>query len=636
MITASITTDPRSPAPSGVMSGTGVGLRVRWLGTVRYRDAWALQQGLHADRSGGGEDRLLLLEHPPTYTLGRNADPAHVHVDATRVGAEVLAVDRGGDVTYHGPGQLVAYPILTLPPKGWIRSGGAPAPASGLPDTRGYVAVLEQVLIDTIAALGLPGAGRHEGYPGVWIEPNTTHARKIAAIGVRIERGRSLHGIALNVSTDMSYFSHIVPCGIPDHGVTSLAAEGLDVTMQQAVNSFAEQFAARWAPSWTERTDVVWRHTDTDLSPFSRGEGPGAPTDGSNSGLDEARAARHSARAGVTAPAAGGEVAAAVGPALATGTSVRLLGRLAEAGVVGGVDISERKPDWMRAPVKLGTDVLRIRSTIRDLDLVTVCEEAGCPNLSECWSEGTATFMVCGERCTRACGFCLVDTRHPEALDADEPSRVAEAVLRMDLAFAVITMVARDDLPDGGAQHVAQTIRAIRERRPGTQVEALISDCKGDAVSLQRIFDARPDVLNHNIETVARLQRAVRPSASYARSLSVLSRAAADGLTVKSGMVLGMGESAEEVTATLADLAAVGVSIVTIGQYLRPTSNHLPVAQWWTPEDYERFKEIGEGFGIAHVESSPFTRSSYHARGSAAAAGSPGDDAAGEHLTGAY
>jgi lipoic acid synthetase len=306
------------------------------------------------------------------------------------------------------------------------------------------------------------------------------------------------------------------------------------------------------------------------------------------------------------------------------GTSVRLLGRLAEAGVADSVALTDRKPDWMRAPVRHGAGVLQLKQTVRDLGLVTVCEEAGCPNLSECWSEGTATFMVCGERCTRACGFCLVDTRHPEPLDPGEPERVAEAVRRMDLDFAVITMVARDDLADGGAAHVAETVRAIRDARTATQVEALISDLKGDATSLATVLDARPDVLNHNIETVARLQRAVRPSASYARSLAVLARAAMAGATTKSGLVLGMGETEDEVVATLADLAAVGVSIVTIGQYLRPTSHHLPVARWWTPEDFDRFKAAGEAMGIDHVESSPFTRSSYHASASAAAAGTGG------------
>jgi len=578
------------------LSGLGGGLRTRWLGTVPYQDAWALQRGLHAELPATGVDRLLLLEHPHTFTLGRNAKSEHVLVDPASVRAELISADRGGDVTYHGPGQLVAYPILQLPPKGWMAGKSSRELFGTLPDTPAYIALLEQVLIQTIEDLGLHGAGRQTGFPGVWIQPNTEHARKIAAIGVRIEHGRSLHGIALNVSPDLEYFSHIVPCGITEFGVTSLAHEGYDVNMRQAVDAFVGRFEQHWCPSWNERSDVVWRQAETDLSPFSRGAGPGDLTDGSNAPRPTAQTRSD------------------------TGTSVRLLGRLAQAGVVESIAIADPKPDWMRSKLKLGSEVLRVKQTIRDLDLVTVCEEAGCPNLTECWAEGTATFMVCGERCTRACGFCLVDTRHPEPLDLGEPQRVAEAVRRMGLEFAVITMVARDDLADGGAQHVAETITAIRRACPGTQVEALISDCKGDPSSLQVIFDAAPEVLNHNIETVARLQRAARPSASYARSLAVLSRAAAAGCQTKSGLVLGMGETADEVTATLADLAAVGVSIVTIGQYLRPTSNHLPVARWWTPDEFDSFKLIGEGFGILHVESSPFTRSSYHAKSSAQAA----------------
>jgi lipoic acid synthetase len=251
---------------------------------------------------------------------------------------------------------------------------------------------------------------------------------------------------------------------------------------------------------------------------------------------------------------------------------------------------------------------------MRSLDLVTVCEEAGCPNIFECWADGTATFMINGERCTRACGFCLVDTRHPLALDPQEPAHVAEAVSRMELSHAVITAVARDDLPDGGAAAFAAVINAVHERTPGTAVEVLIADCKGDAKSLQRIFDARPEVLAHNIETVPRLQRAVRPSASYARSLSVLARAKAAGLFTKSSLVLGMGETEAEVVAAMADLRGVGVDIVTLGQYLRPTTHHLPVDRWWTPAEFDRLAAIGSAMGFAHVQSSPLTRSSYHAR----------------------
>ncbi|MCB0975862.1 MAG: lipoyl synthase [Acidimicrobiales bacterium] len=560
-------------------------LHVRWLGRVRYRDAHALQHGLF---DNAADDHLLLLEHPHVYTLGVRADPAHVLVDPSSVGAELVSTDRGGDVTYHGPGQLVGYPILHLTGKG----GG------DRPDSVAYVHSVEQLVIDSLGDLGL-AAGRLDDYPGVWVGLDSEAPRKICAIGVKLTKGRTLHGFALNVDPDMSMFGHIVPCGIADKPVTSIREEGLDATMSEVVDAVVARAVERWGAAGHDRYDVVWRHRDSDLAPFSRGEGPGV--------------------AAGTRPTRGREA-----PAESTagdGTSVRLLGRLADAGVTQGLAIGERKPDWMRAKARIGEDYLRIRKTMRDLDLVTVCEEAGCPNIFECWADGTATFMINGERCTRACGFCLVDTRRPEPPDPGEPERVAEAVDRMGLRYAVLTTVARDDLDDGGASQFAKTIDAIRRRKPGTQVETLISDCKGDPDSLAVIFDARPDVLNHNIETVPRLQRAVRPSASYARSLAVLARAKAAGLVTKSSMIVGMGETDEEVVATLGDLAAVGTDIVTIGQYLRPTSHHLPVARWCTPEQFATWKKEGEALGIGHVESSPLTRSSYHAR-QAAEAGS--------------
>jgi lipoic acid synthetase len=278
-----------------------------------------------------------------------------------------------------------------------------------------------------------------------------------------------------------------------------------------------------------------------------------------------------------------------------------------------GLSIGARKPDWVRPKVNHTEQVLATKRTLRDLELVTVCEEAGCPNLSECWSDGTATFMVLGDRCTRACGFCLIDTRKPLDPDANEPQRVAEAVARMGLEFAVLTMVARDDLHDGGMLHVAECVRAIRAHNPSVQVETLVSDAKGSD-ALEILFAERPDVFNHNVETIARLQRTVRPSAGYARSLSVLARAKARGLTTKSGFMVGLGETDEEVGELLCDLASVGVDIVTIGQYLRPSSAHLPVVRYAEPAVFARYKEIGESLGIAHVESSPLTRSSYHAK----------------------
>ncbi|MBN2624643.1 MAG: lipoyl synthase [Acidimicrobiales bacterium] len=599
-------------------------LRVRWLGRVPYREAWALQRALHTTSP---DDHLLLLEHPHVYTLGVRADMRHVLVPPAEVDADLVRTDRGGDVTYHGPGQLVGYPIVSLPAKrGDDRYGMA--------DTVAYVRSVEQLLIDALADVGLPNAGRLRDYPGVWVDPDSDDPRKIAAIGVRLTRGRSMHGFALNVAPDMRYWGYIVPCGIPDKRVTSLADEGLDVSMQQ----FTDAVAARAATLWgglrgehaVDRRDVVWRHRPDDLSAFSRGEGAGQAISATGRVVPERARPAASGPSRGRSPAPGEASSSSAhrssGSTPGDGVPVRMKGRLAQAGVTDGLEISSRKPEWLRSSFRTDASYLRLKHTMRDLGLVTVCEEAGCPNIYECWSDGTATFMINGERCTRACGFCLVDTRHPQPLDAGEPERVAEAVERMGLGFAVITAVARDDLADGGASGFAATIAAIRRRTRDVQVEVLIPDCKGDEDALGTIFDARPDVLNHNMETVPRLQRAVRPSAGYARSLAVLARAKEAGLVTKSGLIVGMGETDDEVLSTLADLRAVGIDIVTIGQYLRPTTHHLPVARWVEPATFDAYKAAGEAMGIPHVESSPLTRSSYHARqaaGSTAPAPSP-------------
>ncbi len=540
------------------MSATGRELRVRWLGRVRYRDAHVLQQALY---KACGAEYLLLLEHPHVYTLGVRAVAGHVLVDPESVGAELVHADRGGDVTYHGPGQLVGYPILNVP--------------MGLRAVPAHVHAIEQLVIDAIGDLGLRGAGRLEGYPGVWMDPDGPEPKKLCAVGVRIDRGRSMHGFALNVEPDLSMFGHIVPCGLADLGVTSLAAEGVNVSMRDVVEAIVRRAPDQLVPGASiERQDASWW--------------PGP-----------ARTVPH------------------LGAADGGSRSTRALDRrLLDAGVdlEQGVAISSPKPEWARAQARIGPELIRLRSTMRELDLVTVCEEAGCPNIFECWADGTATFMINGERCTRACGFCLIDTRRPLPLDPGEPDRVAEAVARMKLTHAVVTAVARDDLADGGALAFAETIAAVRRRSPGTTVEVLIPDCKGDEAALNVIFDARPDVLNHNLETVNRLQRAVRPSASYARSLSVLARSASAGCTTKSGIILGMGETVSEVVAALGDLRAVGVEIVTLGQYLRPTAAHLAVARWWAPAEFDELAATARAMGIAHVEASPLTRSSYHAK----------------------
>jgi lipoic acid synthetase len=509
-----------------------VSVRSRWLGLVPYDEAEALQRAIHEHAD---VDYLLLQEHPHVYTLGSSAKLEHVLCDPSSVGAALVHADRGGDVTYHGPGQLVGYPIISLAE--W---------RAGQRDVVAYVRKLEDVLIAVCADFGIT-AERSAGYTGVWVGDE-----KIAAIGVRVSRGRTRHGFALNVDPDLSMFANIVPCGIRDRGVTSMARVlGSPVEMKAVVDRVVDRFAQAFAgdcagPQDGDRQDVAWQR-----------------------------------------------------PIRAAGVEVAL---------------TRKRPEWMRVRARFDDGYLELKRLTQKLDLHTVCEEAGCPNIYECWADRTATFMINGDRCTRACGFCQVDTRKPLALDIDEPQRVADAVAALGLAHAVITCVARDDLADGGASGFAATVDAIRATSPGTAVELLIADCKGDAAALATIFDARPDVLNHNLETVARLQRSVRPSAGYARSLAVLARARAAGLVTKSGLILGMGETDAEVRAAMADLRAVGVELLTIGQYLRPSADHLPVVKWWHPDEFAALAAYGDSLGFAHVASGPLVRSSYHAR----------------------
>jgi lipoic acid synthetase len=525
-------------------------LRRRHLGRISFAEANDFQRALLQS----GDDYILVFEHPPTYTRGIRTQEEHFLVPPETLDAVVIDADRGGDVTYHAPGQVVAWAIVTV----------ADDPSAG----KVHVTKLEDAVIATVRHFDPEGrlgrVDRLDGYPGVWADVDGLPS-KIAAVGVRTERNemglrRTLHGVALNVDIDMEGFTAIVPCGIADKPVASMTSLGLDVSALAVDERLGVELEARLG-----------------------GPATVARVDRSAASISDERP---------------------------------MLRRLRKAGVDpdAGVPIRSRKPEWLRIEAHMGEEYQSLRTLTEDLRLVTVCEEAGCPNIFECWSAGTATFMVNGERCTRACGFCLIDTRKPFALDPSEPERVAEAVVRLKLAHAVITCVARDDLDDGGAGAIAATVRAIRERSPETNVEVLTSDLKGDAASLQLIFDARPDVLNHNVETVARLQRAVRPSAGYLRSLTVLARSVQAGFTTKSGLMVGLGESADEVEEVLADMAAVGVSIATVGQYLRPTAQHLPVARWWEPSEFEDLAERGRRLGLKHVQSSPLTRSSYHAR----------------------
>ncbi|HHC08004.1 MAG TPA: lipoyl synthase [Actinobacteria bacterium] len=539
-------------------------LRIRWLGRLPYDEAWDLQRAIHAARAEGRsrDDHVLLLEHPPVYTIGRNGDGSNLLVPPERLrelGAELLEVDRGGDVTFHGPGQLVGYPIVAVPrlPEGH--------------DVVGHVRRIEACLVAALADLGVE-AWTEPGYTGVW-----TSRGKVAAIGVKVVGGVAMHGFALNVSVDLDWFGHIVPCGLR-RPVTSLAELcGRPVATEEVVAAVVPHLGR-----------LSEGDPEVQLAAFDRGTGR-------RFDVDEMLAA------GVFAPRRVDETPIVV------------------RGVLAG---EPPRPPWLRVRADLRNDGYReVAGLMRDLSLNTVCEEASCPNIYECWAAGTATLMLLGDRCTRACAFCDVTTGRPGPVDPDEPVRAAEAVAAMGLRHAVLTSVNRDDLPDGGAAIFAETIRAIRSRVPDCSVEVLVPDFKGDLAALETVMEAKPEVLNHNLETVLRLQREVRTAANYGRSLALLARAKRlnPATTTKSGLIVGMGEDDREVLGALADLHAVGVDIVTIGQYLRPTPRHRPIHRYVTPAEFAAYTAEGRRLGIPHVEAGPLVRSSYHARESLAA-----------------
>ena len=537
-------------------------MRTRWLGRVRYDEAWDLQKAIWEGRATGRskDDYVLLLEHPHTYTVGRNGDGSNLSIpieDLVALGAAVVDVDRGGDITYHGPGQLVGYPIVAIP----RLEGGY--------DAVGHIRRIESVLIAALADLGVD-AWTEPGFTGVW-----TTKGKVAAIGVRASRGVSMHGFALNVDPDMSYFANIVPCGIPDRPVTSLTEVlGRQISIEEVVETVL--------PHLTKLSGLDGN--EVQLGAFVRGS------------------ARHSYEVDRMVDQG------VFSPVTTAGVPLMIRGLLA-----GEPD----KPSWMKVKLDLTDErFLELKRLNSKLELNTVCEEAGCPNIYECWSSGTSTLMLLGDVCTRACSFCDVNTGKPGEVDIDEPVRAAVAVEQMGLSHAVLTSVNRDDLPDGGASIFASTIDEIRARLPECDVEVLIPDFKGDTDALETVMAGKPSVLNHNTETVLRLQRDIRTAANYARSLALLARARwlLPSGTVKSGLIVGMGETDEEIVGALADLNAVGVDIVTIGQYLRPTAHHRSVDRYVHPDVFDGYKRFGEAFGIAHVESGPLVRSSYHAK----------------------
>jgi len=486
------------------------------LGFVPYDEASTLQESLSQQRElGHGADTLLLLQHLPVITIGQDGGREDILASSAlleKLGIACYPTDRGGKATYHGPGQLVAYPILRLPPDG---------------DLHAYVYGLEEVARLVLAEFGIK-AERDESYPGLWVGDN-----KIAAVGLAVRHGVIRHGLSLNASPNMEHYRYLVPCGIHKRGVTSLEQEmGQRPTMADVTRSFAATFA-----------DVFGRRLrwSDPLALFSRQLGPN----------------EHSTRQAV----------------------------------------------------------LDIDGLLSDAHLNTVCSNAQCPNICECYGRGTATFLLLGDTCTRGCRFCAVNHGEPHDLDPLEPQRLAQAASAMRLRHVVVTSVTRDDLPDGGAGHFAQVIHHLRERLPDCIVEVLIADFRGSCSAVDALLLARPDVLNHNMETVPRLYPSVRHGANFHRSLALLSYAKSSrpGLTTKSGLMLGLGERPEEVRQTLLDLRRARCDLLTLGQYLQPTEQQLPVSRYLHPAEFNWYRRTALSMGFQAVAAGPLVRSSYRA-----------------------
>lgn len=506
-----------------------------------YSKTLAAQENLLAAKIADPSlpDFVLAVEHEAVYTVGRSApeqreQTAHLR-GATGETIPWVEIARGGKATFHGPGQLVLYPIFDL-----TRHGR---------DVHVFIRKIEAAGIAALKTFGIEGHAR-PGLTGIWVKNSSGDWKKIASLGIGVKRWVSYHGIALNVSNDLSFFRAITPCDQSGEVMTSL--HEIDT----------ERIHAERGAALPEMKDVCRVFVDALASEFGlSAEWPAEPK---------------------PLPA-------------------------------------RTRPDWLKVKAPGHGNFVETNDVVRKLRLVTVCEEARCPNIGECWNHRTATFMIMGELCTRRCSFCSVRDGTLESLDPlspVEPYHVGKAIAELGLKHVVITSVNRDDLPDMGAKHFDQTVRAIRAQNPECQVELLIPDMRGRRELVEMILQSGfVSVLNHNVETVPRLYRTVRPGASFERSLKVLrwAKELHPEIKTKSGVMVGLGEQLDEVVEVMEQLRAAGVDIVTIGQYLQPTSKQLPIERYVTPDEFAAVERAGKELGFSHVESGPLVRSSYHA-----------------------
>lgn len=478
---------------------------IKKFGICDYHEMWRKMQDFTVQRTGITPDEIWLLQHPQVFTQGQAGRPEHLLNPGN---IPIVQTDRGGQVTYHGPGQLMVYTLVDL------RRANL--------GVKQYVTILEDSVIQLLADYGIAAIARPDA-PGVYVD-----GEKICSIGLKIKHGCSYHGIALNVENDLEPFSRINPCGYKNLQMTKIN-NFCSVSMDEVADKLANYMAKKF----------------------------------------------------------------------------------------GATEIIVRKPEWIRSKMPLDKNIKAIKNMLRGNQLSTVCEEAACPNLGECFGCGTATFMIMGNLCTRNCRFCNVTHGgRPAALDIDEPQKLASVVNKMKLKYVVITSVTRDDLPDGGAAHFRDCVIAVCKQSPQTKIEILTPDfqrCQDKALEI--LTGIQLDVFNHNIETVPRLYQEVRPGADYLLSLTLLQRYRElnPSVATKSGIMVGLGETRAEIENTLRDLRAHKVTMLTIGQYLRPKPENLPVVRYLAPQEFADLAKFAKSIGFTHVASGPMVRSSYHA-----------------------
>lgn len=504
-----------------------VKMKAVYLGEVDYDTALALQEQFFFENLGCNyQDIVLFLEHTPVYTYGISVkDPKPFIKDSSLIiarQAQLKATSRGGLITFHGPGQLVGYPIFNI----------------GKMGAKEYIYRLSETLRYSLKKFGIESYFKDNG---LWVELNDWR-KKICSFGIKIGQNKegnriTMHGFALNVTVDMDYFSAINPCGIKEPNPMINMADLIDNP-----------------PDLKQLAEIITLNLEKYFD----------------------------------------KKAVFVAPE--------------EIGFY-----TRRIPPWLKVKIPTNSKVLAIKNQLRKMLLHTVCEESLCPNISECWNSGDITLMILGDTCTRSCGFCAVKTGKPNPIDYAEPQRVAKFIRYLPHSHIVLTSVNRDDIKDGGAKLWAQTIKAIRKYSPEKTIEVLVPDFKGNTQSILTVIEAKPDVFGHNIETPRRLQKKVRPQGNYDLSLGVLKIAKENFMITKSNIMVGHGESMPEIIETMEDLAKVGLDILTITQYLRPSLNHLPVIKYYSPKEFDELKKIAYQIGFKVVIASPLARTSYQA-----------------------